>query len=187
MERAPDALVRSALPVLGAGIRRVATISYSSNVVAVLCALARARALLAVCAESVPGGEGRRTATTLATAGADIELVDDALLSTYLRDVDAVIVGADAISPRDWINKAGTFGIAAAAFFTGTPVYVCATRDKAQSEAMRGRIELPRVFERIPVELATLILTDAGPITPADLPQFLGRFDADLDRLFRAF
>jgi translation initiation factor 2B subunit (eIF-2B alpha/beta/delta family) len=115
----------------------------------------------------------------------DADLVADAALTTYLPRATAVIVGADAVAARHWTNKAGTYGLAAAAWFSGVGVYVLASRDKAESEALTPLIELPRTFERIPVQLGTQFLTDAGPATPDALGGLAERCAPDLAHLFR--
>jgi translation initiation factor 2B subunit (eIF-2B alpha/beta/delta family) len=188
MEGAPRALAKMAIVALrdafrGSSPPRVVTLSYSSSVAAALSAIARAEPLEVVCSESQPGGEGQRLRDELAAAGARVSLVSDALLTTFLPGATAVVVGADAISARDWTNKAGTFGLAAAASFTGTPVYVVASRDKAQADALRARAPLPRAFERTPVLLATLFLTDSGPISPMDVATVAGRFTPEVEGL----
>ena len=182
-ERAPRALVRAASAALcdalaGGGARQLLTLSYSSAVSHTLQAVGVEGDLEVVCAESLPAGEGVRLRAELQAAGVRTQLVLDAELTTYLPSADAVIVGADAIAAREWTNKAGTFGLAAAAWFCGVPVYVVASRDKAQPDALAGRVPLPRTFERIPVSLATLFLTDAGAVPPDDVPSLSERFAA---------
>jgi hypothetical protein len=188
MERAPRALTRMAAAVLkdalgGEGRPRVLTLSYSSNVAAVLAVIAGERPLDVVCSESLPGGEGSRMRDRLRAAGAEVELVADALLTTYLPAGAAVVVGADAMSAQDWTNKAGTLGLAAAASAIGKDVYVIASRDKAQAPALRDRVTLPREFERTPVGLATLFLTDGGPVSPDDVAALARRFMPELSVL----
>lgn len=188
MARAPEALAREAtralVTALGDDERPlVLTLSFSSSVARVLRRLATTRLLHVVCAESRPGGEGARLAETLRSSGVMVEMVEDALLTTYLPEAAAVVCGADAISVRDWTNKAGSFGLSAAAFFAGVPVFVVATRDKAQAALLRARTLLPRIFERTPSQLVTQFLTESGPIGPGDLEQVTERFAADLEVL----
>ena len=188
MERAPRALARVARAALSDALRGslhpcVVTLSYSSSVAATLREVAREHPLDIVCGASLPGGEGSRLRDELIAAGALVSLVHDALLTTYLPGAAAVVVGADAISARDWTNKAGTFGLAAVASFTATPVYVVASRDKAQADALRTRTSLPREFERTPAGLATLFLTDSGAIAPVDIAGVAERFAPELEAL----
>jgi translation initiation factor 2B subunit (eIF-2B alpha/beta/delta family) len=201
MARAPRVLTRAAAQSLGELLEqapaprsgggrvpdrepaRVLTFSYSRSVAATLVHLARQRPLHIVCGRSLPGGEGERMRDEVRDAGMIAELVDDALLTTYLAASAVVVVGADAISARDFTNKAGTFGLAAAASFTATPVYVIASRDKAQAAALRSRLALPRHFERTPVELVTMFLTETGALAASDTVQLSARFETEILRL----
>jgi translation initiation factor 2B subunit (eIF-2B alpha/beta/delta family) len=188
MERAPSALARAATDALtdalaGQARPQILTLSYSSSVARALSAIARRQALEVVCARSDPGGEGGRLRAALVEAGADATLAPDAMLTTYLPTATAVVVGADAISARDWSNKCGTFGLAAAASHLGTPVYVIGSRDKAQSAALHQRVQLPREFEQTPIGLATLVLTDVGPVAPEDVPALAERYSVELSAL----
>ncbi len=98
---------------------------------------------------------------------------------------DGILVGADAVGPEVFINKVGTAAICALASSEGVPVYVLAGREKVLSRAEIDRLEivsgppaqvvdplppglqvLNPYFERIPLTLATLVVTDAG-VRPA--------------------
>jgi translation initiation factor eIF-2B subunit delta/ribose 1,5-bisphosphate isomerase len=210
MERAAPALMRSASATLAelAPTGRdavVITLSFSGSVAQTIGAIARTRPLQVVCAEGRPRFEGRRMAETLAGSGARVTLTTDAAIATYLSAEAVVVVGADAIAADGWINKVGTLGVAAAASLRGTPLYVIASRDKALARPLRDRWRSPaaapdeiwsapvagvtcenRYFERIPSELATLFLTDAGPISPSDLPQVSERYLDDIAVLISA-
>ena len=200
MARAPRLLERAAALALGDVIQRVApsrdaaddaprgnarviTLSYSHGVASVLARLAMEQHVVVICGQSLPGGEGERMCGTLKAGGASAELVEDALLTTYLDSRTLVVVGADAISARDFTNKAGTLGLVAAASFTGSAVYVVASRDKAQSTELWARVRLPRAFERTPIDLVTLFLTEAGPLPPTAVLKMAGRFQSEITQL----
>jgi translation initiation factor 2B subunit (eIF-2B alpha/beta/delta family) len=182
MERAPRALVRAAADALSDLLRdeaspAILTLSYSGSVAAALREVQKRQALRLICAESRPRLEGRRLAAELAAAGMAVTVVIDAALTTYLSGASAIVVGADAVLPEHWINKSGSFGLCAAASFTGTPVYVVASRDKFVPRSIAPRLVTPpgADFERTPIELATLLLTDVGPIPPsstAEVPAY---------------
>ena len=195
MLRASRALTRAASSALldlldpGAG-RLVLTVSYSGGVASALIAAAAKRPLDVLCAEGRPRFEGRRLAERLAGAGVPVRLATDAALTSYLDRAQSFVCGADAIFPAAWINKVGTHAVAAAASFQGVPTYVIAARDKAADPRLAPQltaaggpaaevwerppsgvgVENP-YFERIPAELATLFLTDVGPIDPTALVQ----------------
>ena len=186
VQRAPRALERAALAALHDALidvsaPRILTLSYSASVSRVLQRIAAERQIEIVCAESLPAREGERLYREVIGAGARGSVVLDTELTTCLPGATAAVLGADAVGAQAWINKAGTFGLAAAAWFSNVPVYVVAARAKAQASALEPLMTpLPRAFERTPSHLATLFLTDAGPISPDDLPAISERFAAEV-------
>ena len=204
MERAPRALVRAAAAALrdvveGSDDATLLTLSFSGSVAQTLSEVARSHRVRVICGEGRPRYEGRRMAETLARAGAAAVVTTDAALTVYLAEAIAVIVGADALAADHWINKVGTVGVAAAAALRGVPLYVVASRDKALARPLAawplapadevwdrppaGVVCANPYFEAIPAELATLFLTDAGPVSPVDLPQLSQRYGGDTREL----
>jgi translation initiation factor 2B subunit (eIF-2B alpha/beta/delta family) len=189
--RAPRALLRVAAVAVADAVdttdRRHATtlltVSYSSSVAAVLTAVAARHSIRVVCAESLPGGEGVALSGHLAATGVVAEVVPDAMVARHLDVAAGVVVGADAIAAHDWTNKVGTYGICAAAWFSGVPVFVVASRDKLACAALRARMSLPDVFEWVPAQLATVFLTDAGQLHPGDVAAAAERHASDVASL----
>ena len=206
--RAPAAVARAASLALrdllqGSDSPRIVTLSFSSSVQQTLGSVSSDRRLRVVCGEGRPRFEGRRLAVSLASPSVDVTLTSDAALASFLPDADAVVVGADAIAETFWINKVGTHALAAAATYSGVPVYVVASRDKAMpadlaaawrslpapaneiwAEADPRIAVLNRYFEPTPIELATLFLTDAGPVSPGDLPAIVRQRAKSISDLF---
>jgi translation initiation factor eIF-2B subunit delta len=198
-ERAPAALARVASAALVEDLSGVAqplllTLSFSGSVVEVLRAVQAIRPIRIVCGEGRPRYEGRRLAASLAAAGATVTLTTDAAVPAYLREAAAVVVGADAVAASFWINKVGTHGLAATAADRGVPVMVMATSDKALPARLASHWRLPladpdevwgdppravRVenpyFEAVPAELATVVFTEVGRLTPDGFPAFAER------------
>jgi translation initiation factor 2B subunit (eIF-2B alpha/beta/delta family) len=186
--RARQALTRVAVHALQDALLdvsqpRLLTLSYSGSVARALLDLFRTRPFELICAESLPGGEGHRLRDDLRAAGLRVTAVHDAELTTYLSSATAVVVGADAISARGWTNKVGTFGLAAAAWFRGVPVFVMASRDKAVSDRLETRLRVTSPFEVTPLHLATLIITETGPSPPDELGPLTERFTPELTYL----
>ncbi len=191
-QRAGQALVRFAadhLVARGGGRHHGVTISFSGSVLACLRAAGRGGALMVSCAEGRPGLEGRRMAEAIAEAGIPVDFYSDAALGEALwRDGEGdavVIVGADAVTPTWALNKVGTRMLAAAAAREGVPVYVAATRDKFMDARASRLLQVvehdPRNlwndsptgitvrnawFERVPMDLLTGVITDAGTLAP---------------------
>ena len=193
LARAPQTLAREARGLLlidpNPAPLRIVTISFSGTVLITLRALAADHLLNVSCAEGLPALEGRRMAQRLAELGIPVTHYADAALSQALDGADAVLVGADAVSPDWFLNKSGTRMLSAAAAQQGVPVYVCATRDKLVSRAIAGRLsvrdESPleiwpasppgvtvrnRYFEPTPLDLVSAVISDIGVLGAALVP-----------------
>lgn len=183
--RAPEALARFAVECFATGDRvaplRLVTLSFSRTVAAALEAIARTRPLNVACSESRPALEGRRLAARLAAARIPVAFFSDAAVGHALGGADAVLVGADAVTPDWFLNKSGTRMLSAAAAQQAVPVHVIASRDKFLGHALASRLELREgtageiwdgapagvivrnpYFESTPLDLVTSLITDAG-------------------------
>jgi translation initiation factor 2B subunit (eIF-2B alpha/beta/delta family) len=167
----------------------VATVSTSESVRAVLAAAVRSGTeCRVIVSESRPSNEGVEFATSLPAWGIPVTLVVDAALPRMVERCQLVLVGADAISERDFVNKVGTYAVALAAGEAGVPVYVAALTDKFIPEGARGkpdRLWEPeevlkraqpgvtvenRYFERVPLSLVEGIVTEHEVLSPEDIP-----------------
>lgn len=107
--------------------------------------------LLATASE--PGGEGRRMAAELG-----ITCVEDDDAPSLVADVDAVLVGADAVGSQAFVNKVGTRPLAHAAWDSATPFFVVAESYKWVANARPVVAE--DSFEAVENELVTAFLSD---------------------------
>jgi len=107
--------------------------------------------LLATASE--PGGEGRRMA-----AEHGITCVEDEDAPSLVADVDAVLVGADAVGSQAFVNKVGTCALARASRASATPFFVVAESYKwvAGARPIIGE----GVFETVENELVSAFLSD---------------------------
>ena len=193
LARAPRALARQAGSLLltetGSAPLRIVTISFSRTVLLTLQGLAANRPVQVACAEGQPALEGRRLAQRLAEEGIPVTHYADAAVAQALDGADAVIVGADAVSPDWFLNKSGTRMLAAAAAQQGVPLYICATREKLVSRGIATRLsvrdESPseiwpspptgvtvrnRYFEPTPLDLVSAVISDIGVLGAAMVP-----------------
>jgi translation initiation factor 2B subunit (eIF-2B alpha/beta/delta family) len=127
----------------------------------------------------------------------DVAIATDGALAGLAGDATAVVVGADAVRPDAFLNKVGTRGLASAAATSGTPVIVVASRDKFVPPALAPLVQaadgpadevwperpaairsLNPIFEHTPLHLATLIVCEAGSLTPSAVPEVAERFEA---------
>lgn len=160
---------------------RMVTLSSSASVRTILEAVSADRPVRVGCAEGRPALEGRVLAATLGAAGLPVTLFSDAGLGHALAGADAVVLGADAVAPEWFINKSGTYMLAAMAARQGVPVYVAATRDRFVGHALGAQLPVqesppeeiwdhpaPGVtvrnpyFERTPLDLITAVISDLG-------------------------
>ena len=113
----------------------------ASEIVQRALLLARATVRHVVVAESRPGCEGVITARRLATAGVPVTLVVDALAPALVAEVDAVVVGADAVTPDTLWHKCGTLALALAARESGRPLWVVSTEDRLLGPGLAARLD----------------------------------------------
>jgi translation initiation factor 2B subunit (eIF-2B alpha/beta/delta family) len=141
--------------------------------------------LVVCCAEGRPALEGRGLAESLASHGVDVELYTDAALGGAVGTAQAVLIGADAIGPVEFLNKAGTSTVCALAAVSGVPVYVLSGREKIVTAQVFEELEIrsgreeevwnrPPIgvrvqnpyFDRTPLSLVTSLITEAGVVPP---------------------
>ena len=205
VERAPQALARFAAAAFDTGAplspRRIVTISSSRSVVTVLEALRKQGPVEIACSESRPALEGRGLASSLAALGVAVTYFSDAALGAALAGAEAVLVGADAVMPRGFLNKVGTRMLAAAAASAGVPVYVAATRDKFVSAAIADRLTIREgspgeiwdappagvtvrnpYFELTPLDAVTAIISDVGVLGAGMVADVCGALDDEAMR-----
>jgi len=92
--------------------------------------------------ETRPKYQGRLTAYELVEAGIDTTMIVDSAARHYMKEIDFVLVGADAItSEGNVINKIGTSQIASAALESRVPFYVVSTLLKFDPVTIHGAYE----------------------------------------------
>jgi len=176
--------------------RRATVLTLSSSEVvyrALLAARRRGRLARVVVAESRPGREGVTLARRLARR-VPVTVVVDGLAPTMAREVDAVVVGADAVTRRAIWNKCGTFALALAARAARRPLFVVTTDDRLLGDSLASRLRhreaepravmaragsgvraLNRLFDATPLRLVTAVVTDGGTLAPAMMRRRLPR------------
>jgi translation initiation factor 2B subunit (eIF-2B alpha/beta/delta family) len=128
LQRSPDQIARLfQREVHRKRIWSVCTYSYSSTVLRAILK-ARESIRLVTCSEGRPALEGRVLASRVAACGMMVRVTTDAeLLSDAHRDAyQVLVVGADAIRSRFFVNKIGTSVLVRNAQESGLPVWVLA-------------------------------------------------------------
>ena len=92
--------------------------------------------------ETRPKYQGRITAEELVKAGIDTTMIVDSAARHYMKEIDFVVVGSDAItSEGNVINKIGTSQVALAAGEARVPFYVVSTLLKFDPVTIHGEYE----------------------------------------------
>ncbi len=137
--------------------------------------------------ETRPKYQGRITAKELVGAGIDTTMIVDSAARHYMKEIDFVLVGCDAItSEGNVINKIGTSQVAQAAYEARIPFYVLGTLLKFDPVTIHGHYEAieerstaeiwedpPKglkirnpAFDVTPNDLITAIITEHGVVRP---------------------
>ena len=195
LEAAADGMTATARGVIP--LDTLITLTYSSAVIEVLSRLRPRRVIVS---ESRPLYEGLRTARALAAQGISLTLVTEAQMALFVREAEAVVVGADSVQPDgSLVNKVGTHLLALAARAEKVPLYVLAetlkvaapsqpkrftAEEGSRREVTRHRwLEVRNVyFEVTPARLVTAYVTEEGVRKPSEMR----RYATEAERRWRA-
>ena len=107
-----------------------------------------------ICTETRPRNQGYLTAKELADEGIDTTLIVDSAIRYFIKEVDLVVVGADAITSNGClVNKIGTSQIALSANERRVPFLTAAETYKFHPKTIVG--ELIEIEERESSEIHT--------------------------------
>lgn len=160
------------------GARRIAdgdtvlTHCNSSAAIAVLKEAKRqGKNIQVIATETRPKFQGRITAMQLAEAGIPVTLIVDSAARFFMKKIDKVIVGADAVAANGAVvNKVGTSMIALAAHEARVRVFVAAETYKFSPETIIG--ELIKIEERPPEEVIPRRFVERFPLVSVRNPSF---------------
>ena len=129
---------------------------------------------------SSPVEEGRTLVAELTEAGIDAELVEDADAPGRVKEADVVLLGADTVFRDGTVcNKIGTIPLALAARDAEVPVVVAAELIKLAPVPGAHAPDLAdferELFELIPADLITEVVTEEGAFAPDDLASLVDR------------
>jgi len=170
----------------------ILTHGYSTSVLLVLRrAQEEGKNIKVIVTETRPEYQGRLMARELVRIGIPTTIIIDSAIHNFMRDVDKVLVGAEAVAANGAIvNKIGTSTIALAAHESRVRVFVAAGIYKFSPETMLGELieieerdpflvvpeeELQKIgqvsvrnpaFDVTPPEHIDLIITERGVIPP---------------------
>jgi translation initiation factor 2B subunit (eIF-2B alpha/beta/delta family) len=133
-----------------------------------------------LCTVSEPVGEGRAFVEDMRDAGLDAELVEDAEAPSRIGEASVLLLGADTVFRDGTIcNKVGTIPLAKAAAEAGIPTVVAAEVIKLAPVPGSQAPELADIerslFEMVPPDLITEVVTEEGPFTPDEIATLVDR------------
>jgi translation initiation factor 2B subunit (eIF-2B alpha/beta/delta family) len=133
-----------------------------------------------LCTVSEPVGEGRAFVDELRAAGLDVELVEDADAIGRVAETSILLIGADTVFRDGTIcNKVGTIPLAKAAADAGVPTVVAAEVIKLAPVPGSQAPELADIerslFELVPPELVTEVVTEEGAFAPEEIMVLVDR------------
>lgn len=102
--------------------------------------------------ESRPVLEGRMQATAISRMGFDVTLIPDVGFARHLDEINIILLGADSVYRKYFVNKAGSYNICLAGKNTGIPIYVLADSRKFWSSLPLERQELEYFEGKKPAE-----------------------------------
>lgn len=134
--------------------------------------------------ESRPENAGEQMVKELQDNGIDAKVILDISVAYYMKDVDCVVLGADAVCENGGvINRIGTFTIALCAKNFKKPFYVMAESLKFLKMYPLDQSDIPQTVNKVkisenvyldynycdltPPEFITLLFTDIGIFTPS--------------------
>jgi translation initiation factor 2B subunit (eIF-2B alpha/beta/delta family) len=129
---------------------------------------------------SEPVGEGRAFADELRDAGQDVELLEDAEAPGRMAEATVLLIGADTVFRDGTLcNKVGTINLAKAAADAGVPTVVAAEVIKLAPVPGTQAPELADIerslFELVPPDLITEVVTEEGTFTTEDIASLVDR------------
>jgi translation initiation factor 2B subunit (eIF-2B alpha/beta/delta family) len=132
------------------------------------------------CTASEPVGEGRAFVDDLRAEGLDADLVADADAPALASKISLLLIGADTVFRDGTVcNKVGTIPLARAAADAAKPTIVAAEVIKLAPVPGSQAPELDEIerslFELVPPDLITEVVTEEGTFTPDDIGSLVDR------------
>jgi ribose 1,5-bisphosphate isomerase len=182
-------------------VDHVLTHCHSSTAVSLIKGIAKGdNDFTAVCTETRPRYQGRKTAVSLLEAGIDTTLIGDSAAESFVigrgsKSVSTVFIGCDAITMNGYcINKIGSWGIGMAAHESGKKLYVVTPLLKIDHDTAYHDIEIevrenkelwkdaPKglemynpAFEVVDAPLITGFITEFGILKPEEIADTVKR------------
>ncbi|NGX43265.1 MAG: Methylthioribose-1-phosphate isomerase [Chlamydiae bacterium] len=166
----------------------ILTHSYSSSVKEMLISVHKMGTTFQVIAtESRPGFEGRKLAQDLGREGIHTTLIVDSAACKLLQNASMVILGADRVTEKFFVNKIGSYSLALCTHHASKDVYVVCDTTKfvpTSFSTVESKLypdeevleeELPNVtvenpyFEEVPLSFIKGVICEKGLLSPKEI------------------
>jgi translation initiation factor 2B subunit (eIF-2B alpha/beta/delta family) len=176
--------------------KKFATVSYSSTIKRFLANMASRNGVTLLVSKGDPVPYGLRLADEVKREGVETVVTTDALLPFMVKQVEAVVIGADSVDGKFLVNGAGTFPLVLAAKYYGVPVFVlCGTekflpellsryhvvKDEPYPGNLEGHEVVYRIFDLTPVDLITEFITENGTMNQDAFKEFISKIPVSRD------
>ena len=169
---------------------KIMTHCHSSEVCAVIeQAWKEGKKITVYATETRPKGQGIRTSRELSRKGINVILIVDSAIEYFMKEVDIVMVGSDAIRKEGVVNKIGTCPLAVVAKEHRKPFYVVGNTlklDKRKKliielrkpeeiyhEHIKILEEKNPAFDLTPWKYVKRVITEKGVMTPGNVLRML--------------
>jgi ribose 1,5-bisphosphate isomerase len=168
---------------------KIMTHCHSGEALAVIkYANKKGKKISVIATETEPLKQGVKTARELAKEKIPVTLIVDSAVGFFMKDVDMVIVGTDAMRKNGFVNKIGTYLLALAAKAHKKSFYVVGNKLKLDGrrkfiiEERPGREIYKRIrgvkirnpaFDLIPWKYVTKVITDVGIKSPKQIVKMI--------------
>jgi ribose 1,5-bisphosphate isomerase len=164
---------------------KIMTHCHSSEVLAIIeQAWKEDKKIIVYATETRPNEQGIKTARDLCRRGIRTFLIVDSAVEYFMKEMNIVIVGSDAIRKEGVVNKIGTYPIAVVAKEHKKPFYVVGNtlkldkrkkliiEQRKPSEIYRERIKILEeknpAFDITPLKYVKRIICEKGIMTPGE-------------------
>ncbi len=170
---------------------KIMTHCHSGGALAVIKEAAKTKKIEVYATETEPKHQGIITAKELHKAGIPVTIIEDPAAAYFMKDMDYVIVGTDAIRKEGVVNKIGTYDLAILAKKHKKPFYVAGNtlkldkrkkfviEERPAREVYTNLKELKGIkirnpaFDITPWKYVTRVITEKGVMTPGNILRLL--------------
>jgi len=166
---------------------KIMTHCHSGDALSIIKEAAKTKRIEVYATETAPKEQGITTAKELHALGIKVTLIEDPAAASFMKEMDYVIVGIDAIRKEGVANKIGTLDLAIVARKFGKPFYMAGNSLKLDNRKKFVIEERPvrevanvkginirnPAFDVTPWELVTRVITEKGVMTPANVKRLL--------------